>query len=429
MHDFARKPKVTQQATSARATKPGRAQFGQEGEAHYILHLQRTIGNQAVQRLLKTNRLNVEGESTTIRPLKQTAPAAIQRQTDFGLATSQNVTDYATKVGAYQRDKAKQNNSFEDLARYAISVSNDELQDMDIPIVKNIELKPIEPAAYFYSKKWAMAVNARLYTGKSGPLAIRQLSKAQTTDLIETIYHEARHVEQSFKVARLLAGQKYSEILIAVKGKVPEEIAKQAKAKPLVAWKPESQAFYIEQLSKNTGDDPKIIAKRIQDAKKRFAEHNEEVQQIQDWHDEQELIDLIYDFFGTIRTATSTVEEEVKKRKKGKWDTSKLQQSLDPVKKWVIPQLDIEIKRVSAQKNRSEMVKHLVLLRKDLAGMVGFVEEQIKSQTLTPAFMAGVIDQTARTIKAELKVAYGQLATEADAYRQQYKVTAAMKGK
>ena len=55
MRTFAQKPKATQQTTSAKPTIPGRAHFGQSREVNSILHLQRTIGNQAVQRMLQTD--------------------------------------------------------------------------------------------------------------------------------------------------------------------------------------------------------------------------------------------------------------------------------------------------------------------------------------------------------------------------------------
>jgi hypothetical protein len=65
MRTFAQKPKVSKQATSAQSAVIGRAQFGQSREVNSIVHLQRTIGNQAIQRRLETNTGNVEGESTT----------------------------------------------------------------------------------------------------------------------------------------------------------------------------------------------------------------------------------------------------------------------------------------------------------------------------------------------------------------------------
>jgi hypothetical protein len=64
MRAFAQKPKATQHTTSAKSTIPGRAHCGQGGVVNSILHLQRTIGNQAVQRLLEAHTVHVEGQST-----------------------------------------------------------------------------------------------------------------------------------------------------------------------------------------------------------------------------------------------------------------------------------------------------------------------------------------------------------------------------
>ncbi len=65
MFIFAHKPKATQQTKSAKITKPGRALSGQSRNLHSSLHLQRMIGKQAVQRLLKANADNREERSLT----------------------------------------------------------------------------------------------------------------------------------------------------------------------------------------------------------------------------------------------------------------------------------------------------------------------------------------------------------------------------
>ena len=64
MRTFAQKPKATQQ-TSAKPMISGRAHFGQSREVNSILHLQRTIGNQALQRLLQANPDDLEARSIT----------------------------------------------------------------------------------------------------------------------------------------------------------------------------------------------------------------------------------------------------------------------------------------------------------------------------------------------------------------------------
>src|SRR5262249_46018291 len=55
MHTFAEKPKASQQTTLAKFASPDRVHFGQCREVSSSLHLQRTIGNQAVQRIPQAN--------------------------------------------------------------------------------------------------------------------------------------------------------------------------------------------------------------------------------------------------------------------------------------------------------------------------------------------------------------------------------------
>jgi hypothetical protein len=95
MRTFAQKPKAAQQTMSAKSRIPGRAHFGQSREVNSILHLQRTIGNQAVQRMLQTNAEELEGElaSTALPrfahdfnqiPLHPKLPANIQAKLTVG---------------------------------------------------------------------------------------------------------------------------------------------------------------------------------------------------------------------------------------------------------------------------------------------------------------------------------------------------------
>src|SRR5438132_13533122 len=64
MRTFAQKPKTTQQTTPAKSTPTSQAHFGQSREVNSIIHLQRTIGNQAVQRMLQTDAEEPEAELT-----------------------------------------------------------------------------------------------------------------------------------------------------------------------------------------------------------------------------------------------------------------------------------------------------------------------------------------------------------------------------
>ena len=63
MRTFSRKQKATQQISSVKSTMPSRAHFG--AEVNSILHLQHTIGNQALLRLLQTNAEERKAEVTS----------------------------------------------------------------------------------------------------------------------------------------------------------------------------------------------------------------------------------------------------------------------------------------------------------------------------------------------------------------------------
>src|SRR5213082_2100667 len=89
MHTFVQKPKATQQTTSAKSTIPGRTHLGQSHEVNSILYLQRTIGNQAVQRMLQTDAEEPEARSIAAAsprfvhdfsciPVHSSAPIGIQ---------------------------------------------------------------------------------------------------------------------------------------------------------------------------------------------------------------------------------------------------------------------------------------------------------------------------------------------------------------
>ncbi len=65
MRTFAQKPKATQKTTSAKTALPARARFGLSRDVKSILHLQRTIGNQAVQRLSERTKEDIKEDSAT----------------------------------------------------------------------------------------------------------------------------------------------------------------------------------------------------------------------------------------------------------------------------------------------------------------------------------------------------------------------------
>lgn len=97
MRTFAQISKVTQQNTSAKSTRLGRGHFGQSSEVNSILRLQRTIGNQAVQRLLQVKHDGLEAVSNATAPshdfsrIPVHAKASVKIQSKLAVNTSGDI--------------------------------------------------------------------------------------------------------------------------------------------------------------------------------------------------------------------------------------------------------------------------------------------------------------------------------------------------
>lgn len=70
MHSFAQKPKPTQEANSANSVRPHLSPSRRSSDVHRILHLQRTIGNQAVRQMLQADVEKSEVGSVTTTPTR-----------------------------------------------------------------------------------------------------------------------------------------------------------------------------------------------------------------------------------------------------------------------------------------------------------------------------------------------------------------------
>lgn len=110
MRTFVQKPNVTQQTISAKSTIPDRTHLGQSHEINSLLHLQRTIGNQAVQHLLEANTRDVKGDATTTEiarfgydfgriPIHSPGRSPVQAQLPLRSESSSPVAAKAERLG------------------------------------------------------------------------------------------------------------------------------------------------------------------------------------------------------------------------------------------------------------------------------------------------------------------------------------------
>ncbi|MFN8531336.1 MAG: hypothetical protein U0670_22255 [Anaerolineae bacterium] len=142
-----------------------------------ILALQRTIGNHALQRLLQPQPI------TPIPPMRR----RIQRS---GLDSPDALISYAQTIqGTAKAD-------FRAFGTALIEYVNRQLEAMHIPrVFSSWQNLADTTRGAFHRVNWTIELNKALaYTKQS-----------DFDDLASTIYHEARHCEQNFKILQLLA--------------------------------------------------------------------------------------------------------------------------------------------------------------------------------------------------------------------------------
>ena len=111
--------------------------------------------------------------------------------------------------------------------------ANEELQKAGVPAVK-LRVKKLSPSlqGQLSFSTWTLVVSSTLFEKATA-------SDEEMANAADTIYHEARHAEQWFRMAQLMASQGKSAKQIVAKMGIPYKIAKAAFKDPLKADSPQ----------------------------------------------------------------------------------------------------------------------------------------------------------------------------------------------
>jgi hypothetical protein len=212
---------VPRRLTRGRAT----AEAARGEEHHRLLELQRSAGNAAVANALSVSR----------------APAPEPELS--GIGANFAVDQYAAVAQKLRENWARLQPT--DRAQMLVTAVNFELAHVDVPSATfelSDKLQP-QTAGEFVADKdkddWAFLLNRTQFRAPS-PDAIDQQGEGNP-GLAQIVYHEGRHAEQTFRVARLKAGMKWKAKVIADWLSIPARIAKEAVKHPLKGDGPEAR--------------------------------------------------------------------------------------------------------------------------------------------------------------------------------------------
>src|SRR5262245_15089137 len=174
-----------------------------------LLDLQRHAGNAAVARI-------VAGTGGRVSRSLQRAPA-------FGLATPQATNEFAQTAVMWWRKYP--GTTLDNFAFIMVEEASRWLEKIGVPAVERDNAASAS-AAVFHSSSWTISVNVQAI-GHAPNTRIGDLKPEELADFADTFFHEARHAEQRFLMARLAVGKS--------PGKDAKAIADEVATKPSIA--------------------------------------------------------------------------------------------------------------------------------------------------------------------------------------------------
>jgi len=107
-----------------------------------------------------------------------------------------------------------------------VRLANQHLATAGVPAITPQPVTKTTTAGEFDQVTWQIHVDPT-------PLRLTQPTRDEAAEIVETIYHEARHAEQFFRMAQLRAEQGLSTAGITAEMAIPPQIAERATAAPL----------------------------------------------------------------------------------------------------------------------------------------------------------------------------------------------------
>lgn len=189
-----------------------------------VIQMQRIVGNQGVQRLLAR-------QSATV----SRSPAFhIQREPNgTGLEQAELSDTFVSKGYKYWTKYSNRKTSITKYVDYLMRQVNRLLTSIGVTACEH-NFEGSGGTHYFHRSEWTIEVDLDYISKGLESPTVGALSQDQAGDIAGSIYHEARHAEQAFRVARMLAGEGNIAETIVSELQMPAEVVAAAMENPLV---------------------------------------------------------------------------------------------------------------------------------------------------------------------------------------------------
>jgi hypothetical protein len=204
-----------------------------------LLQLQRAVGNRAVGRLVgDLTRApeeaaeepaeeavdRIPGDGTTRAP-----EGAVQRKSSSGIAKRRLSKGFGRAAYSFWKDEANKDKPLRDLSDHLMAEVN---KLLPFPCLFNYPGGMGDDSGTFDRTIWMINLNTAGFTTR-GVTKVGELKKGEVADIVDTVYHEARHSEQYFRIARVQAGEGKNPFTIMSDMSIPFMVAFAAAQDPL----------------------------------------------------------------------------------------------------------------------------------------------------------------------------------------------------
>lgn len=191
----------------------------------FVLRMQSTVGNHAVQRLMRRQP----------KPkVRSTLPSNFRIQrAEISLEQPALMNDFVQQGYAYWQEPTNKTKPVRNYAAFLVTQANAALMSLGVTRC-NHDFLPSGPTGAFYKYDWSICFNETDLTENDTIQTVGALTQEQASSIAGTVYHEARHAEQTFRVARLMAGQGKDAAAIAAETYINETAAADAVKNPLM---------------------------------------------------------------------------------------------------------------------------------------------------------------------------------------------------
>lgn len=172
----------------------------------------REVDIQAVAK--RQHQMNLAGEKPELKVDGMAGPRTLPSIFKIGLAKQKSIDTFSDKSKELLANP--EGKSDQEVALEICAEANKRLTDNGIPELEPLIVPSFAGRGAFDDGNWRLLINGEQFVNEK----LKNMKR-----LTSTIYHEARHAEQEFRVAQMLAGKKHSaEQIVAITG-IKDEIA------------------------------------------------------------------------------------------------------------------------------------------------------------------------------------------------------------